>query len=616
MCGICGSTDDPDASVTSAMSARLVHRGPDDDGLHVDEAAGVAFGARRLSIIDVAGGHQPLANEDGSVWAALNGEIYNYPALRERLRARGHRLATATDTEVLVHLYEDHGPEFVHALEGMFALAIWDAARGRLLLARDRHGEKPLFYAENEGGLAFASELGALGAIPGGLGELDPGAIDRFFVFGYPAGPRTMFTRARELVPGHRLVWDSESRQTDVVPYWQPPRPVDGPAERHRELQTEMTAILDRSVQSRLLADVPVGVFLSGGVDSALVAALAAPHVDGPLHTFTVGYSSGGVNEFAEARSVASAIGTEHRELTLSDGEIADRSITQLAALDQPLGDPALVPLGALSEFARTEVKVAVGGEGADELFSGYPRYRWLSLAHRLDGIGQPSIRRALVRALRASSEGRVRRLAHIVGPEPLLSRHLNWVSGERHTLRGAIYGSKLAGEVRDDGALAELSGLLEMDGDIPGAFMRLDQVHWLPYDVLAKADRASMSASLELRTPYLHHELTELAAGLPARLRTQRGGKPQLREMLRELVPELDLSRPKVAFRVPVAEWLRGPLAAALRGQVRHGTLYDGWFDRVEVGRLAAEHLDARADHSSTLWPLLALGIWLDERS
>jgi asparagine synthase (glutamine-hydrolysing) len=303
------------------MNRVMVHRGPDDEGIHVDPGVRVALGARRLSIIDVEHGHQPIGNEDGSVWAVLNGEIYNHVALQAHLRARRHTLRTSCDTEVLVHLYEEHGDALVHALEGMFALAIWDARRGRLLLGRDRFGEKPLFYSDRGGVLTFASELDALLAgLPGPRPDLDHAALDAFLVFGYVPAPRAMVEGVRVLPPGHLLLWE-RVRGADVRPYWRPPRP-GGSVAAADELVREVRPLLERSVRSRMVADVPLGVFLSGGLDSTLVTALAVNAATSPVATFTVGYDVGTVNGLEPARAAARRLGTDHHELVVSQSDV------------------------------------------------------------------------------------------------------------------------------------------------------------------------------------------------------------------------------------------------------------------------------------------------------
>ncbi len=618
MCGICGITSDPHAQSARLMMTAMAHRGPDDEGVHVDQRVGVSLGSRRLSIIDVAGGHQPLSNEDGSVWAVFNGEIYNAPSLRARLSSSGHRFATNTDTETLVHLYEEYGDALPHALEGMFAFAIWDERRQRLLLARDRFGEKPLFYAERRGEVAFASELTALLAgLPDG-GDLDEAAVDAFFVHGYVPGPASIVRGVRQLSPGHTLTWEAGSRQVRITPYWQPPYP-DGPAVgSHHELVAEFRRLLEMSITGRLLSDVPVGVLLSGGVDSSLVAAMMAEQTDGQVDAFTVSFDVGGETELGASREAAQAIAANHHVLTLSQADIADRVPQVLARLDQPLADQALVPLQAVCEFAKSRVTVLVGGEGADELFGGYPRYRWLERATRLSHVVPAPVGRTFAAGLhRAVRSERGRRVADMMEPQTTIERHIDWVTDRRPRTRHMVYGPRLETLV---GSKSFMSGIPaptvnrhgpDLDS---GDLMILDQKSWLPDNVLAKADRASMLASVEIRTPYLHREIAEFAASLPASAHVAGRGKGLVRSLLAQVAPSAQSFRRKAAFTAPAAEWLRGPLAPLLAHQINEGALVrEGWFARAGLAPLVADHVAGIRDHSRVLWPVLALGLWLD---
>jgi asparagine synthase (glutamine-hydrolysing) len=598
------------------MNQHMHHRGPDDEGIYIDPIGDVGLGARRLSIIDIAGGHQPVANEDGTVRAVLNGEIYNHLALGERLRERGHRFTSKSDTEVLVHAYEEFGDELVHAIEGMFAFAVWDGRRRRLLLARDRFGEKPLFYLCRGGVLTFASELTALRAGASLAGELSVQAIDAFFVFGYIPGPGTILRDVRQLPPGHLLTWEHSTGTVAERQYWAPLPMPSGPAPLLGELVEETHMLLEASIKSRMIADVPLGVFLSGGVDSSLVTALAVRSSAAPVKTFTVGYDVGGVNELEPARRVAQALGTSHREFILTEDDVRTRVPAVLATLDQPIADQALVASHALAEGARREVTVAVGGEGADELFGGYPRYRWLGRSLRLHQLVPAPVLAGAAHAMeRMPMPGRARRLRELFTPGPSLGRHVDWVTDRRVTLRPRLYGPRLRSSITEQASWLNLMtpNVPGLDGDV-ARIMRLDQTLWLPDDVLAKADRASMLVSLEVRTPYLDRRLAEFAAMVPASVHCQGRGKSLLRGVLARVLPEIQPTRPKAAFRVPAAEWLRGSLAPLISDQLRDGSLYrDGWFDRGAVGRLAMEHQSRTQDWSAVLWHILSLGLWMD---
>jgi asparagine synthase (glutamine-hydrolysing) len=614
MCGICGATRPGGDSILAAMNDRMTHRGPDDSGLFVDADGIAGLGVRRLRVIDLEGGHQPISNEDGSIWTVLNGEIYNFRALRAQLISKGHRFTTQSDTEVLVHLYEESGEELVHELDGMFGFAIWDVRRGRLLLARDRFGEKPLFYADDDREFVFASEVTALLAGMKRRPEIAPGAVDAFFVYGYIPHPQTIFSSIRQLPPGHLLVRDAKSGSTALSAYWEPSLCEGQTNGRARRLEDHAFELLEEAVSSRLIADVPLGVFLSGGLDSTLVAAIAARRVSGRLKTFTVDYDVGAVGEGAAARAAAARIGSEHHELLLTVEDVRARVPGFLSALDQPIADPALVALRALSEFARSEVTVALGGEGADELFGGYPRYRWLARTAPIQGHLARIPATVSGHLGRVAPFARAGRLTHALAPGSTFDRHLAWVTSNRASLRIGLYGERLMETLDSDIARAVAAPASAERSAIVGSLMRLDQMHWLPDDVLAKADRATMGASLEMRAPYLGRALAEFAASVPASIHLRGGGKSLLRSALARAMPGPGTGR-KTAFRTPMSEWLRGPLAEVLARQLDESPLYrDGWFRRSTVARWAESHWSGREDRSQALWPAFVLGCWANE--
>jgi len=616
LCGICGSTADRQGAAVAAMNAMLVHRGPDDEGSYIDPS-GVALGARRLSIIDVDGGHQPIANEDGTVWAVLNGEIYNHPRLRTDLLSRGHALRSRTDTEVLVHLYEDYGDALVHALEGMYCFCIWDARRERLLLARDRFGEKPLFYRAWGKRLTFASELTALQKGLDQADAVDPVSLMALLALGYVPGARSMLRDVSQLPPASVLTWSLEDPLARVSRYWQLPDLRPSAHESLAELADELDGHFANAVDSRLVADVPVGVLLSGGLDSTLVAAYAAQLSNDRIKTFTVGYDQGDVDERDAARRVATILDTEHRELILTSAAVADRVPMLLRQLDQPVADPALVALHAVCDLAREHVTVAVGGEGADELFAGYPRYRWLALSSRIARVAPAPLLALGAGALRSATlDGRLGRLAEVVSPGDVVERHVHWVTDGLARTSCDIWGAALRRQGSPFDPVADARHVIARSGvsGIVRAFMTLDLERWLPDDVLAKADRSSMLCSLEMRTPFLDRSLAEFAASVPIAAHAGPRHKHLLRTLFERTLPQLGEAKRKTAFRVPLAEWLRGPLRPALEAQVARGPAFsEEWLDRRAVRVLVDQHLRGRADHSRVLWSVLTFGSWLD---
>jgi asparagine synthase (glutamine-hydrolysing) len=614
MCGICAHTRDPDGSAAQRMNVKMTHRGPDDEGVRTDSEAGVSLGARRLSIIDVAGGHQPVCNEDGTIWAVLNGEIYNHPELQQRLGDRGHGLRSRTDTEILVHLYEDVGDDLVHALDGMFAFAIWDARRQRMVVARDRFGEKPLFYWANDSCLVLASELTALRAGLPTEPDINRESVDAFFVFGYVPGPTSVINDVAQLPPGHVMTWDQSSRQLSIRRYWRPPL-FGSHAVDHMDAIAETQALLERSLRGRMIADVPLGIFLSGGLDSTLIASLAARMSSRPIKTFTVGYDVGSVSEAHAARAVARAIGSDHHEVIISSRDLAASVPDVLGRLDQPIADQALIALHTVAAAARREITVAVGGEGADELFGGYPRYRWLARAETVGGLIPNRAAAGASRVLDRIGTHQGARLRDVIAPMMTARRHVDWVTAKRRNMRDSLYGPQLrSAGLQTRAPEVHVLDLIPERQPVAGAFMTLDQLRWLPDDVLQKADRATMMTSLEMRTPYLSRELAELAASIPLSMHMRDGGKYVLRRVLNRIGTPLPASRTKQAFRVPLADWIRGPLRPFLVEQLATSAAYsEGWFDRQSASRLLSEHCDGSADHSGALWPLITFACWID---
>jgi asparagine synthase (glutamine-hydrolysing) len=607
MCGICGiasASGAVDAERVAAMSATLAHRGPDSFGEFSDGI--VALAARRLSIIDLATGDQPIANEDETLHVVQNGEIYNYRELRHDLERAGHRFRTEGDTEVLLHLYEEYGEDFPDRLRGMFAAAVWDGPRRRLLLARDRFGIKPLYYRADASGLAFASELRALPR-----GEVDLSAVEAFLAFNSIPAPLTIFRDARKLPAGHLLVW--EAGRTRLERYARPaPVPVGELRDDDEpELVEELRARLRDSVRAHLVSDVPVGVLLSGGVDSSLLAALAAEESSARLRTFSIGFEERSFDELSGARRVASRYGTEHRELVLRpDAALLLPALAE--AFDEPFADSSALPTYLVSQLAADDVKVALSGEGGDELFGGYYTYTADVLAERIGGLARlarPLVERLPSSTARASFDYKAKRFvraAHL----PPLERHHGWKEIFAADARAELTGRAPAFDPVDllRARYAETEG-----ADALARLQDVDLGVYLVDDLLVKTDRASMAHSLEARVPYLDTVVTNLALALPRRHKVRGlSKKVLLRKAAVPLLPGEIVWGKKRGFSIPAAAWLRGDLEPFARDTLSADTLRRQGFFRPEVvGRVLDEHVAGGEDHSRQIWGLLAFTLW-----
>jgi asparagine synthase (glutamine-hydrolysing) len=601
VCGIAGlysPAGAPNPELVDAMRAAIVHRGPDDGS--TDAYGHCVLGHQRLKVIDIDTGYQPVANEGGDVIAVFNGEAYNFATLRDELR--GHEIRGTGDTPVLPHLYEESGPRFVERLHGMFALALWDASRERLVLARDRLGKKPLLYARlTDGTFAFASELKALLRLPGLPRELDLEALDAYLALQYVPGDGTALRSVRKVPPGHVLVVEGENERLDR--YWKP-APAEAGASDAEWLE-RVRATVGAAVRKRLVADVPLGALLSGGIDSSIVVALMAQASAEPVRTFTVGFSDERYDEREHARAVAQLYGTVHEELELVE-DVAATLPRLAAAYDEPLGDEAAFPTFLIAEQARRHVTVALAGDGGDEAFAGYERYIAHGLAERVPGVAArtgaaalrlvPSARReprsTLFRAARfldVAGKPRRERYGALMEVFPLELRRELWVD-PRH-----------AAAVR-----------LEPSGQGIAALQLLDLETYLPGDLLLKADIASMAHSLELRSPFLDHEVVALGLALPDRLKTRgREGKVALRRAFADDLPPGVVTRGKTGFGVPLGRWFRDDLHELARDVLATDR---GWFRADTVGRLLDEHESGHADHGHRLWCLLMLELWVRE--
>lgn len=625
MCGISGivyhdPTHPAERPILAAMNAAITHRGPDSDGFHFDGPAGIAM--RRLAIIDRAGGDQPLSNEDGRVWIVFNGEIYNHPALRAELLRHGHTFRTHSDTECIVHAYEQWGDDCVRHLRGMFAFAIWDSARRRLFIARDRVGKKPLYYAEHAGALLFGSELKCLLQYPGFPRDIDPAAIHDFLTLQYVPDPRTAFRAARKLPPAHTLV--CEAGKVAIQRYWDLDFRQKEDASDEAALREKVRAKIEESVRIRLMSEVPLGAHLSGGVDSGVIVALMAQASSRPVKTFSIGFEEAAFNETTEARQVAEKFGTEHHEFIVRPDalEVLEPLVDHF---DEPFADSASIPLWYLSKLTREHVTVALNGDGGDEAFAGYQRYyadgmadlyRYVPRVFRsafdallspFGGAGNKPVERSPLAALRKLGQAAL----HTSG-----SSVVRWGSYFAEAEKARLYTADFAATVprEPSHAAMERTFAAALASNRLERTMYTDLHHYLPGALLVKADRVTMAHSLEARSPLLDHELLELAAQLPARWKI-RGTTTKwiLRDLFKEVLPEKIASRGKLGFSVPLARWFAGPQLGPVRDiLLGSGTRVHSILRREGLEQLIEQNRTGRLDHGKKLWALLCLETWL----
>jgi asparagine synthase (glutamine-hydrolysing) len=633
MCGITGAiwTDAKraiDATTLRKMTDVIRHRGPDDAGEYSTEyhvrppyepMPGVALGFRRLSIIDLEGGHQPMTNEDGSVWVVFNGEIYNFPALRRRLQGAGHSFQTDSDTETIVHLYEDEGLDFVQHLNGMFSIAIWDSKHRRLILARDRLGQKPLVYRHEPGRLLFGSELKSLLQVADVPRELDAGAIDEYLTYQYVPHPKTIFAGIRKLPPGHLAVYEND--QLEVRPYWEPD--LNGEISiSASDAADQLVELMTSSVEMRMRSDVPLGAFLSGGVDSSLLVALMQQRSEQPIKTFSIGFPIAEYDETSHARHVAAHLGTEHEEF-----QVTPDALSILPKLvwnyDEPFSDSSAIPTWYVAEMTRRHVTVALSGDGGDELFAGYPRYKAVWLANQIDRLGPmrsllatPAWQR-LPGSRQKSIVRRFKRFSEFLGKSPQ-RRYLEWIAIFNESRRATLYQDDFVEQLPDSDPFSILASAWSRAGSrdlVTGASMA-DLTTYLPCDLMTKVDIASMAHSLEVRQPFLDHRVVEFAASLPVSLKFRRGkGKLLLRRAFGHLLPRAIWNRRKMGFGVPLDHWFRNELR-----ELTHDTLLsesariNNYFRHETISQYVAEHESKQFDHAYRLWSLLVLELWLKE--
>jgi asparagine synthase (glutamine-hydrolysing) len=622
MCGITGFVDfwsadtnrvkDERAQVIENMCRVIRHRGPDDQGVMVKP--GIALGMRRLSIIDLAGGHQPISNEDGRVTIVFNGEIYNYRDLQSQLRAHGHQFASSSDTETIVHSYEQYGSACVEQLRGMFAFAIWDDREKKLFIARDRVGKKPLYYSiTRKGTFVFGSELKCLLKHPEIEREINPQAIDAYFSLGYVPDPLTIFHNIEKLPPGHSLTF-SNGRLT-IQRYWDFKYETNGNGHRAVDYLDELRELLDESVKLRLVSEVPLGAFLSGGVDSSTVVAIMARHMDQPVKTFSIGFNEDSYNELKYARLTAKRYGTDHHEFLVTP-DICN-VVDELAwHFDEPFADSSAIPTYVVSKLAREHVTVVLTGDGGDELFAGYTRYvteRRRRGFDRLPRVFKESVMNPLSRRLPHGVWGR--NYIHNVSLDPV-GRYLDSVSIFTGLNKDLLYSSDF-GETLGEGCqmssyFNELRMNVKSDASLD-SLLYIDGKTYLPGDILTKVDRASMAVSLEARVPLLDHKLIEFVTRIPANVKmVGLETKHLFKQAVADLVPPEILNRPKQGFGVPIQQWINRQLRGRIRDTLNDSrTLQRGYVAGGHVDLLLREHERGRRDHSMALWSLLMLELW-----
>ncbi len=630
MCGIYGIVSlrdgqSPDPALLDAMAKVTVHRGPDDEGRLAGQ--GLALGMRRLSIIDVAHGQQPIANEDETLWVLCNGEIYNFHELRDTLPGRGHTFRTGSDTEVLVHLYEEHAMDFVRHLEGMFGFALWDTKRRRLVIGRDRLGIKPLYFYRDATCLAFASEAKAILTIADISPEVDPGALEEYLAFGYTPSHQSIFHKIEKLPPASLLV--IEQGEVSISRYWQPPAEAD-PAPNAKQWAEEVRAEIERAVHTEMVSDVPLGAFLSGGIDSSAIVAMMAKHSDRPVKTYSIGFDTGKAgayyNELPFARQISDLFGTEHKEILVRP-KVAELLPKLLWHMDEPMADSAFVTTYLVSEFACRDVTVILSGVGGDELFGGYRRYLgdfYSRRYHRLPNWLRRQVVAPLARYMPSDRHSPLMNLSRYAcafietSEQPFEERYRSYVE---------VFGAESLERLLTAGRRGEIDSLdrafeVACQGDALNRLMRVDLATQLPNDLLMLTDKMTMASSIECRVPLLNHRLVEFAARMPADIRIRNGElKTVLKAALRELLPESILHRKKRGFGAPMGAWLKGELAPLMRHFLSpEAVRRRGLVNWEMVEKTMAEHEARKADRTDHLLSLMNLEVWaclyLDGRS
>jgi asparagine synthase (glutamine-hydrolysing) len=622
MCGIVGHLNldgsdlTSDKSFLSRMCQSIHHRGPDESGQIVVGPA--ALGMTRLSIIDLNSGQQPIPNEDRSIWIVFNGEIYNHQALRKTVLEKGHKLSTSTDTEIIVHLYEEYGVDCLHFLEGMFAFAIWDTKKERLFIARDRFGEKPLHYGVFSNQLIFGSELKGILSHPDSKSDLNIEALQQYLSLEYVPAPNTIFSGIKKLMPACFML--VREGQINIQKYWSP-KPAEVP-DNEQEMADRLIELLKESVRLRLLADVPVGVFLSGGIDSSGIAALATEVSEGTVNTFSIGFSDSAFDESVHAETMAKVLGTNHQSGIFTADQAADTLEELWQFIDEPIADAAILPTYFLSKMTKKSVKVALAGEGGDELFGGYPTYFahkladiWTSIPDALrTKILEPAIRSMPVSMDYLSLDYKAKRFIESANLTPV-NRHMRWMGSIPIQQQQELLKKEFVLKTNETDLLPAIvsSSGVQQERDVVFQAMQLDMLTYLPDGLLVKADRSSMAASLELRLPFLAYPLAEFALGLPTNLKV-RGTttKYLLKKALCGRLPQNILKRAKKGFGVPVSKWMRKEFKPMIDEVFCDSFLKkQGIFNAEVIRTLVEEHQSQKFDRRKQLWTLFMFQRW-----
>lgn len=618
MCGITGliiSDAHVDTStVLRNMTNVIAHRGPDDEGFFEADSAckkyHIGLGHRRLSIIDLATGHQPLGNENGSIQIVFNGEIYNFKELRENLISRGYAFKTASDTETIIHAYEEFGERCVDHFRGMFAFAIWDSNKQRLFLARDRYGKKPLFIYQQNNNLVFASEIKSLLEFPNISRDIDQSAILNYFSYRYVPGPNTLFKNIRKLKPGHYAVW--EQGKFSCERYYTPPDCL--PVSENKlsnYAENELLDHLEDAVKVRMVSDVPFGAFLSGGIDSSAIVALMSKHSSQSIKTFSIGFSESEYSELNYAKTIAELFKTDHHELVVSENDLIDELPKLIRFRDAPVSEPSDIPIYLLSKEARKNVKMVLTGEGSDEVLAGYPKHVFEGYVQHYQRI--PTIlRNNLIEPLITALPYKFRRwktAIQAMGVTDSDQRMARWF--------GALTNSERNDLLALQDNIAEQNECSYVQTPNNGNNLRnilcFDQISWLPDNLLERGDRMTMAASIEARMPFMDHKLHELISSLPNKMLIRgKTTKWLLRQSLKQLIPDEILNRPKVGFRVPVNEWFRGTMKEYLYDHLTdHSSYTNHYYKKAALENILHEHSTGRQNHEKLLWTMLNLEVW-----